>query len=59
MMQCPKCYAYMTPHIKGICGDYKLIYDCTCGYSSEDERVIVGVDIHIDRDVESVCTDHT
>ena len=57
--QCPKCGAYMTPFIKAAYGDYKLVYDCTCGYTTRNETCIVGVDTHIDRDMELEYTNHT
>lgn len=57
--QCHVCGAYMTPHIKAVCGDYKLVYDCTCGYSTENEHYIVDVKTHVDVDMEAEYTNHT
>lgn len=57
--QCPMCGAYMTPFIKAVCGDYKLVYDCTCGYTTKNETCVVGVDTHIDSDMEVEYTNHT
>jgi hypothetical protein len=49
----------MTPFIKAVCGDYKLVYDCTCGYTTKNETCVVGVDTHIDSDMEVEYTNHT
>ena len=57
--QCPMCKSYMTPYIKAIYGDYKLVYSCSCGYSDEGEQCIAVANTVIDENVELQYMDHT
>lgn len=35
MNKCPKCGLYMTSHMKYIFGGARMIWTCSCGYSTE------------------------
>lgn len=35
MNKCPKCGLYMTSHMKYIFGGARLVWTCSCGYSTE------------------------
>lgn len=59
LRQCKVCGAYMTQYIKAVCGDYKLIYSCSCGYSTADECYLVDANTHTNKDMELEYTNHT
>ena len=37
MKQCPNCGSYMDSKIVVVAGDYKLVYNCLCGYSDTQQ----------------------
>ncbi len=38
MRQCPRCGRYMDNHMISIFGGAKLVYNCVCGYISEEQN---------------------
>lgn len=37
MKQCQNCGSYMDSKIVVVAGDYKLVYNCICGYSDTQQ----------------------
>lgn len=59
MRQCPKCGAYMTPYIQYTFDGSRLFYVCLCGYSTKYEDYIMSNHTVVNKDTETILTNHT
>lgn len=56
MRQCPICKAYMSNYVTPM---GKLVYWCSCGYTTERERIVADTHTVVDKNCEYITTYHT
>lgn len=59
MCRCPKCGRYMNSYMEYIFGGARLVWTCSCGYSTRKCNTVVSDRSFVVKDNKVVTTNHT